>query len=158
MKLKDIAKLKKEKWAKLGGKLVTRIIEDAGKGISQDGSGESRDFKAYSYDYAVKKKAGKAAPKGVSADRQTSPPNLRLTGEMLGSLKVQRATTESVEINYRSGLKVLGHSEKRGNKPKRNIYGLNNKNQEFVKDYINDEIDENITKYFKKKIIIDVKV
>ena len=126
MKLKDIAKVKKEKWAKLGGKLVTRIIEDAGKGISQDGDGDK--FPPYrSKKYKELKKAGKLV-KGVGISRQVNPPDLRLTGTMLGSLKVQRATTESVEINYRDGEKVIGHSKKRGNKPKRNIYGLNNKN------------------------------
>ena len=156
MKAKDIAKIKKSKWAELGGKLVTRIVEDADKGISQDGSGTK--FPAYNPEYALKKRTGKATPKGVSSSRQTSPPNLRLTGEMLNSLKVQKATTESVEINYRSGLKVIGHSKKRGNKPKRNIYGLNNKNQEFVKNYIEENIDERIVKFYKKKIIFDVKV
>lgn len=158
MKAKDIAKIKKSKWAELGGKLVTRIVEDADKGISQDGDGKRRDFEEYSFNYAKKKAAGKATPKGVSSSRQTSPPNLRLTGEMLNSLKVQKATTSSVEINYRSGLKVIGHSKKRGNKPKRNIYGLNKKNEQFVKDFIDKEIDDRIIKFHKKKIIFDIKV
>ena len=77
---------------------------------------------------------------------------------MLNSLKVQKATTSSVEINYRSGLKVIGHSKKRGNKPKRNIYGLNQKNEQFVKDFIDKEIDDRIIKFHKKKIIFDIKV
>ena len=33
MKLFDIAKIKKSKWLELGGKLVTRIVEDADNGI-----------------------------------------------------------------------------------------------------------------------------
>ena len=176
MKAKDIAKIKKGKWAELGGKLITRIVEDADKGISQDGNGEK--FPPYSKknagvgwktiktkkgnrsvfidSYFNLKKEGKLV-KGVGVSRQTNPPNLRLTGEMLNSLKVQKATTESVEINYRSGLKVIGHSEKRGNKPKRNIYGLNKKNEQFVKDFIEEEIDDRIVKFHKKKIIIDIK-
>ncbi len=158
MKLKDVTKIKKESWKELGGKLVTRIVQDSDSGISQDGSGQKRDFKPYSFDYAIKKKAGIPGPKGVSTDRQTSPPNLRLTGKMLNSLKVQRATANSVEINYRDGKKVIGHSKRRGKKPKRNIYGLNNKNQEFVKNYIEENIDERIIKFYKKKIIFDVKV
>ena len=40
MKAGDITKIKKGKWAELGGKLVTRIVEDADKGISQDGDGD----------------------------------------------------------------------------------------------------------------------
>jgi hypothetical protein len=156
MKSKDLVKFKKSQWLKLGGKLATRIVEDADKGISQDGDGDK--FPAYSTDYSLKKRIGKATPKGVSASKQTNPPNLRLTGTMLNSLKVQKATTESVEINYRDGEKVIGHSRKRGNKPKRNIYGLNNKNLQFVQDFINDNINDNIKKFNKKDIIIDVKI
>ena len=78
--------------------------------------------------------------------------------EMLNSIKAQKATTDSVEINYRSGLKVLGHSKKRGNKPKRNIYGLNDKNQRHVKDFIENVIDDRIIKFNKKKIKFDIKI
>jgi len=178
MKSKDLVKFKKSQWLKLGGKLATRIVEDADKGISQDGDGDK--FPPYSKrnagvgwrtiktkkgnrsifidSYFNLKKNGKATPKGVSASKQTNPPNLRLTGTMLNSLKVQKATTESVEINYRDGEKVLGHSKKRGNKPKRNIYGLNNKNLQFVQDFINENINDNIRKFNKKDIIIDVKI
>ena len=155
MKAGDITKIKKGKWAELGGKLVTRIVEDADKGISQDGDGDK--FPPYrSKKYKELKKAGKLV-KGVGISRQVNPPDLRLTGEMLNSLKVQKATTESVEVNYRSGLKVIGHSKKRGNKPKRNIYGLNKKNEQFVRDFIEEEIDERIIKFYKKRIIFDIK-
>lgn len=157
MKPRDITKFKKRQWAILGETLATKIVLDAEKGISQDGSGKSRDFKEYSYGYAKKKATGKVI-KGVGVDRQTSPPNLRLTGEMLGSIKAQKATTSSVEINYRSSAKVLGHSKKRGNKPKRNIYGLNDKNQQYVKDYISSEIDERIVKFNKKDIVFNIEL
>jgi len=147
-------------WLKLGGKLVTRIIDDSDNGISQDGSGSSRDFESYSYDYAIKKAAGKATPKGVSSSRQVSPPNLRASGEMLNSIKAQKATTDSVEINYRSGLKVLGNANPptKTNKPRRNIYGLNDKNWEFARDFIDDEIDQKILKFNRKKVFFDIKV
>ena len=158
MKLFDIAKIKKSKWLELGGKLVTRIVEDADNGISQDGSGNSRDFASYSPEYAFKKSKGKATRKGVSSSRQTSPPNLRLTGTMLNSIKAQRATTNSVELNFRDGLKVIGHSRKRGNKPKRNIYGLNAKNENFANNFIEDEINSNIFKFNRKSIKIDLKI
>ena len=156
MKPRDITKFKKRQWAILGETLATKIVLDAEKGISQDGSGRSRDFKEYSYGYAKKKAAGKVIK--AAADRQTSPPNLRLTGEMLGSIKAQKATTSSVEINYRSSAKVWGHSKKRGNKPKRNIYGLNDKNQQYVKDYISNEIDDRIVKFNKKDIVFDIEL
>ena len=157
MKVTSITKFKKRQWAILGETLATKIVQDAEKGISQEGCGKSRDFKEYSYGYAKKKAAGKVI-KGAGADRQVSPPNLRLTGEMLGSIKAQKATTDSVEINFRSGLKVIGHSKKRGKKPKRNIYGLNDKNQQYVKDYISNEIDDRIVKFNKKDIVFDIKL
>tara|TARA_R110002012_G_scaffold220627_1_gene392292 strand:+ start:833 stop:1309 length:477 start_codon:yes stop_codon:yes gene_type:complete len=156
MKTKDITKIKRSQWQELGGSIARRIVEDADKGISQDGSGTSRDFKEYSFAYAKKKAAGKAGPKGVSTSKQVSPPNLRLTSEMLNSIKAQKATSNSVEINYRSGLKVLGHSKRRGNKPKRNIYGLNDKNQKHVKDFIENVIDDRIIKFNKKKIVFKI--
>ncbi|QDP53922.1 MAG: hypothetical protein Unbinned202contig1002_51 [Prokaryotic dsDNA virus sp.] len=154
MKARDIPKFRK--WALLGGKLVTRIVKDAGKGISQDPDG--KPFPAYKESYANLKKIGKAGAKGTGKSRQINPPDLRLTGEMLNSIKAQKPTNDSVEINYRSGLKVLGHSKKRGNKAKRNIIGLNDKNWEFAKDFIADEIDDRIIKFYKKKVKIDLEI
>ena len=87
MKADDIAKQKAKDWLILGGKLVTRILEDTNKGISQDGDGRIKDFPSYTIDYALKKVKGIATKKGISKSRQVSPPNLRLTGVMLNSLK-----------------------------------------------------------------------
>ena len=145
-------------WLRLGGKLVTRIIRDSDDGISQDPDG--KPFKKYSKDYRILKKEGKATPKGVSSSRQVSPPNLRASGEMLNSIKTQRATRDSVEINYRSGLKVLGNANPPGktNKPRRNIYGLNDKNWEFARDFIDKEVDRKILKFNRKKVFFDIKV
>lgn len=151
MKIVDIAKFKRNQWLKLGGKLVTQIILDADKGISQDGDGIVRDFPKYTKEYALKKKAGKAGPKGVSNNRQTSPPNLRLTGTMLNSLKVKGASSNSVTLNYRDGAKFEGNA-----KNKRNVYGLNDKNQKVVSDYFDNIIGRNIIKFNKKDIIIDL--
>ena len=180
MLFKDIATIKKGKWLKLGGMLATRIVLDADNGISQDGAGKK--FPPYSRrnagvgwrriktkkgirnvfidSYYNLKKDGKAAPKGPGVSRQVSPPNLRLTSTMLNSIKAQRATKESVEINYRDGLKVLGNANppKKLKKPRRNIYGLNDKNWKFAGDFIADEIDLNIFKFSRKSIIMDVKV
>ena len=145
-------------WLRLGGKLVTRIVEDSDNGISQDPDG--RAFGKYSTDYRILKKAGKATPKGVSSSRQVSPPNLRASGEMLNSIKAQKATTDSVEIVYRSGLKVLGNANPpaKTNKPRRNVYGLNNKNWDFAGDFISDEIDQRILKFNLKKVFFDIQV
>lgn len=155
MKTKDILPFEVKQWLILGGKLVTRILEDTDRGISQDGSGTSRDFPGYSFNYAKRKAMGKAGPKGVSNNRQTSPPNLRLTGAMLNSLKAQKPTSSSVELNYREGKKFEGNAK---GKKRRNVYGLNNKNEEFVKDFFDKEIDDRIIKFSKKDIIIDLKL
>jgi len=157
-KPEKVIKHKKSEWLKLGGKLVTRIVLDADKGISQDPNGKK--FPPYKESYAIKKKAGKATPKGVSSSRQINPPNLRASGKMLGSISAKRATKDSVEIHYREGEKVQGNANPpaRLKKKKRNIYGLNDNNWEFAKDYINEIIDKKITKFNKKKVILEVKV
>ena len=144
-------------WLKLGGKLVTRIVNDSDRGISQDLDGHA--FKQYSKEYRTLKKAGKATPKGVSSSRQIAPPNLRASGEMLNSFKAQKATGDSVEINYRSGLKVMGNANPPSGtkKPRRNIYGLNEDNWGFARDFIDKEIDQKILKFNRKKVYFDIK-
>ena len=104
-------------------------------------------------DIVKQKVKGIATKKGISKSRQVSPPNLRLTGVMLNSLKAQRATSNSVELNYRDGLKFEGNA-----KNGRNVYGLNDKNEAFVKQYFEDIIDDRIIKFSKKDIIIDLNV
>jgi len=157
-KPEKIIKHKKSEWLKLGGKLVTRIILDADKGISQDPDGKK--FPPYKESYAIKKKAGKATPKGVSSSRQINPPNLRASGKMLNSISARRATKDSVEIHYREGEKVQGNANPpaRFKKKKRNIYGLNDNNWEFVADFFDNRIDERIVKFNKKDIILEVKI
>ncbi len=153
MKPKDVMPFNKRKWLELGGKLVTRILEDTEKGISQDGAGTK--FPNYSKSYADKKKIGKAGPKGDSNNKQVSPPNLRLTGTMMNSLKAQKPTNSSVELNYRDGLKFEGNAK---GKKRRNVYGLNNKNEDFVQEFFRDEIDDRIFRFNKKDIVIDLNV
>ncbi len=178
MKLINVVKTTSRDWKILGGKLATRIVKDAEKGISQDedgkkfppyskrnanvgfrviGKGQKRRT-IYIDSYENKKKNRRAAPKGVSADAQISPPNLRLTGKMLDSIKAQRPKPTSVEILFADGEKVIGHSKKRGNKAKRNIYGLNENNQQFVEDYLAKKIEDNILRYVAKDIIIDMDI
>ena len=152
VKFRDLLQTKKTQWLVLGGKLVTKILQDTVKGISQDGSGKSRDFPEYSFKYALRKSQGKATAKGKAKSRQTSPPDLRLTGKMLNSIKAQRATNISVELNYRQAKKVEDNA-----KMGRNIFGLNDKNEDFVQDYFDKIIDERIIKFAKKDIIISTK-
>ncbi len=174
MKTKDVMPFDVQGWLILGGKLVTRILQDTDKGISQDPSGKK--FPRYKASYAVKKakefknyqvsyktRSGKAVnfiakkrPKrlrGLSLNKQVNPPNLRLTGVMLNSLKAQKPTSSSVELNYRDGLKFEGNAKR-----KRNVYGLNDNNFEFVKEFFRDELDDRIIKFSRKDIVIDLKV
>jgi len=156
VKLFNVIKAEVKDWKILGGKLATRIVLDADKGISQDKDGKK--FPSYKKNYAISKAAGTITLpkelKGTGTDRQVNPPNLRLTGTMLDSIKAQRATTTSVEILYADGLKVIGHSKRRGNKPKRNIYGLNDKNQQFIENYFAKKMEKNISKFAEKDIEI----
>ena len=149
-KLENIVKHKKSKWLKLGGKLATTIVTDADKGISQDKDGKK--FPPYkNAKYKKLKKEGKLI-KGVGISRQVTPPNLRLTGEMLGSIHPKNATADSVEIIYRSGKKVRGNANPVTKKPfsrKRNIWGLNDKNWNHAKNFIEKEINNNIKKFNK---------
>tara|TARA_Y100000592_G_scaffold43276_1_gene68767 strand:+ start:7464 stop:7937 length:474 start_codon:yes stop_codon:yes gene_type:complete len=156
MKLFNVVKTTSTDWKILGGKLATRIVKDADNGISQDKDGKR--FPSYTVNYALLKSQGKAGLKGVSKDRQVSPPNLRLTGKMLDSIKAQNAKSTSVEILYADGEKVIGHSKKRGKKPKRNIIGLNDKNQQFVEDYFSKKIENNILRYVAKDIKINLDI
>lgn len=158
MKADKIIEIKTSSFKKLGGKLATRIVKDADKGISQDGSGRSADFKAYSEKYAFLKSKGLAGRKGVSKSRQINPPNLRLTNEMLNSIKAGNATDKYVDINFRDGDKVIGHSKRRGKRPKRNIYGLNDKNLSFAENFLENEINSNVDIFHRKSINLTVKI
>ena len=164
MKLFNVVKTDVKDWKILGGKLATRIVLDADKGISQDGKGTSRDFESYDFKYAKAKATGKVSLpkelKSVSTDRQISPPNLRLTGKMLDSIKAQNATKTSVEILYADGLKVMGNANPpaRLKKPRRNIYGLNDKNQKFIEDYLAKKMEDSILKFVAKDIKIKLEL
>ena len=180
MKLFNVVKTDVKDWKIIGGKLATRIVKDSDRGVSQDRKGDK--FPPYSNrnadigwrtiktkkgikrifidSYHNLKKSGKAAPKGVSASRQTSPPNLRLTGKMLDSIKAQNPTKTSVEILYADGLKVMGNAKPpaRLKKPRRNIYGLNETNQQFLEDYLSKKIENNILRYVAKDIKINLNI
>ena len=157
MRLHKIMEMQSKDWLHLGGKLAKAIVEDSDNGISQDGKGEK--FKAYKPSYAKKKLMG-AGPKGISVSRQISPPNLRLTGTMLDSIKAQNPTRESVEILFADGLKVMGNAKppSRLKKPRRNIYGLNEKNTQSIQDFIESKYNSKIKKFVAEIIEFDISV
>tara|TARA_R100001377_G_scaffold85331_1_gene71668 strand:- start:3780 stop:4238 length:459 start_codon:yes stop_codon:yes gene_type:complete len=151
MKTEDILKLPKSLWASVGGKAATKIVKDSDKGIGTDKNNKSYKFKKYSSEYALKKTSGKAGAKGVSTSKQTNPPNLRLTGQMLNSISAQKPTNIGVNILFRDGLKVKGNADKG-----RNIFGVNDKNEKEIIKNIANYVGKNIKKYASKPINVKV--
>ena len=151
MKPEDILKLPSSLWAKIGGKVATKIVKDSDKGFGTSETGKRYKFKGYTSKYATKKAAGKAGAKGVSKSKQTSPPNLRLSGQMLGSISAQKPTNVGVDIVFREGLKVKGNADN-----DRNIFGINDQNQKEIIKNISDFIGKNVKKYASKPINISI--
>ena len=142
-------------WARVGGRAATKIVKDADKGIgTRESSNKRYKFNTVPYNtkYATRKAAGKAAPKGVSTSKQTNPPNLRLTGQMLNSISAQKPTNVGVDIVFRDGLKVKGNAENKN--AKRNIFGINEQNEKEIVKNLSDYIGKNVKKYARKPINI----
>lgn len=152
MKAQDILNLPRSVWAKIGGKAATKIVNDSDKGYgTREGTNKRYKFKAYTTQYASRKSAGKAGPKGVGTGKQTSPPNLRLTGTMLGSISAQKPTNIGVDIVFRDGLKVKGNADN-----ERNIFGLNSENEDQILKNLSNVVGKNVNKYAKKPINITI--
>ena len=152
MKAQDILNLPRSVWAKIGGRAATKIVKDSDKGYgTREGTNKRYKFKAYTTQYASRKSAGKAGPKGVGTSKQTSPPNLRLTGTMLGSISAQKPTNIGVDIVFRDGLKVKGNADNG-----RNIFGLNSENEDQILKNLSDVVGKNVNKYAKKPINITI--
>jgi len=152
MKAQDILTIPRKIWATIGGKTVTRIVKDSDKGFgTNENTGKRQKFPGYTSSYSIKKSEGKAGPKGVSKSRQVNPPNLRLTGTMLNSIKADKATNVGVDIIYRDGLKVKGNADKG-----RNIFGVNDVNEKKIVKELSDYINRNSQKYASKKVSIKI--
>jgi hypothetical protein len=149
MKAQDMLNIPRSIWARIGGRAVTKIKQDADKGFGTNERGKRYKFKNYTESYKIKKAAGKAAPKGVSTSKQISPPNLFLTGTMLGSISAQKPTNVGVDIVFREGLKVKGNADMG-----RNIFGINQQNKKEIVKNLSDYIGKNVKKYARKPINI----
>lgn len=147
MRASEIIDIPVNVWKHIGGRAATRIVQGADEGKDKKG----KKFKAYTKSYAERKKTGKAGPKGVATSHQTSPPNLRLTGEMLGSISPGKATKSGVEIVFRQGAKVEGNA-KRG----RDIYGISPSNANEIEKTLSEHIGKNIKRYASKSIEIKI--
>jgi len=154
MKAQDILNLPRSVWAKIGGRAATKIVKDSDKGYgTREGTNKRYSFRTvpYTTQYVSRKSAGKAASKGVSTSKQTSPPNLRLTGTMLNSISAQKPTNIGVDIVFRDGLKVKGNADNG-----RNIFGVNSENEDQILKNLSDVVGKNVNKYAKKPINITI--
>jgi hypothetical protein len=156
MRAQDMIKFPASLWAKIGGRIATKIVtdSDAGFGISTSGKsvlGKKKKHKPYSAKYKILKAAGKAGPKNVSTDRQVSPPNLRLTNVMLGSIKAQKPTQTGVDVVFRDGMKVE-YNARMG----RDIYGISKDNEKRITNELSDFIGKQIGKYARDSINITI--
>tara|TARA_X000001382_G_scaffold4670_2_gene4196 strand:+ start:1808 stop:2269 length:462 start_codon:yes stop_codon:yes gene_type:complete len=152
MKAQNILTIPRKIWATIGGKTVTRIVKDSDKGFgTNENTGKRYKFSGYTSSYSTKKSEGKAGAKGVSKSRQINPPNLRLTGTMLNSIKAQKATNIGVDIIYRDGLKVKGNADNG-----RNIFGVNDVNENKIVKELSDYINRNVEKYANKTVNIKI--
>lgn len=167
MKAQDIVKFPKSLWAKVGGQAATKVVKDADKGKGYNKKfpaykthepfwftkklSNGKTVRVYAEDYPTRKAAGKAGPKGVSTDRQTSPPNLRLTGTMLNSISAQNPRETGVDIVYRDGIKVEWNA-KRG----RDIYGISKDSEKRIVEDLSNFIGKQIGKYAKDSITVTI--
>ena len=151
MKAQDILNLPRSAWARIGGKAATKIVKDSDKGFGTTEQGKRYKFKSYTETYKTRKASGKADLKGVSTSKQVTPPNLRLTGQMLNSISAQKPSNIGVDIVFRDGLKVKGNADNG-----RNIFGVNEQNQKEIINNLTNLIGKNVKKYASKPINITI--
>lgn len=166
MKLSDTVKLNKRIWDVAGNWALSRIREDASKGKPQSGSKNSysskgqpfayRDYKANSM-----KKFGRGPNKigagqrlkgyeGASINTVTNKVTANLTGETLRRITVKSAKNFT-ELNYQRGQVVEGLQDM-----DYNIQDLSSKNLTSTTNKISEYIGNNIKKYAKDDMIINV--
>ena len=143
----------------LGDRSIKRIIEDAGKGILQDG--ETHTYKNYDRfshaDYKSRRMAGYRVPrlkqyKGKSiTSTQTKAVDLTVTGSMFRSANPIKATPESVVIRYREGDKVQGNAEH--GYP---VDTLRDKNLDLAAQDIEKEIGKDIDKWSREHLKFEI--
>lgn len=109
MNLDRAFQLNRQFWRSIAAFGITIIKTRTARGIGITENGDSYRFPEYTEAYADLKSRGfrsltgeRYAPYGgVSLNRQVHPPNLRLTGDMLGDLKLRAADTSKAIIGWR---------------------------------------------------------
>ena len=159
MKISDIPVPNKRVMGKLAQDCIDVIQGDASKGKFQDGQ-SALNYKSDTYKkYKANSMRGKTNKKlkafrNQSTDTQTFPVNMRLTGRTLRGMRASSSKRTAI-ITYDRGEIVLGNKNRRNKKHSYDIYGLSDKNQEFIADRFGKELlDRNIKKYVSKTTII----
>ena len=164
--MKEILKIKKDFWQRLGVKVKQWITEDADNGILQNGTFHyvSEQYKKYKANYMNKFGTGKKnagagkklkSVKGQSVvSNRTSSVDMKLTGRTLKGLKPIATTGDSVTMAFNpiDSDKIIGNEEKYN----RVIAGLSEKNTKKALDMFSSEIDKNLAVWSKKEIKIYV--
>lgn len=90
---------------------------------------------------------------GVSIRSNSSTPNMLLTGQTIDGLEYKSSTATSLTMSYKDKDKEkIENNELLG----RSITTLNNKNQDFVVNQLEDELSKNITDWERDKIILSI--
>jgi hypothetical protein len=149
----------KQFWKKIAVKAIDHIKVRTQKGIDREG----KPFPPYSENYAELKqfgfkptiggkKAGRVAHKGLSLERQISPPNFRLRGFTMRDLHLFAATAAHAIIGWRGEFAqiVSAHEEKK----KYKVGGIE---PEFESKLV-DEADAYFVNRWNKQKDIEIKV
>ena len=155
-KLKDVLKIRKSAWMKLGIFIKKWITTDAMVGVVQ---GKQRPYKSQSYkDYKSRGMRRKTDGKLLKSMNNHNPKNtltknvnMMLTGRLFKGLKPVSSTYHSVTMSYNaSDADKIEGAEDNGT----NIRTLSPKNQRNVKKEIMIMLDKPIKEYVNEKIII----
>ncbi len=140
-----VFKLDRKTWKKVNAAAITIIKVRTAKGIDRTG----RRFPPYSPKYVKLKGRGHTrlsdgkkykSMSGKSTSRKTNPPNFRLTGETLNSLRELGVTRKRGIIGWQgeTAVRVSAHEE-RG---KYRIGGVSEKDMKILTGIVADEIDK----------------
>ena len=170
-RLKDIAKLSNDFWNNMGVVAMTLIRKRTQKGIDRNGNA----FPAYKASYATKKAkefknvqvsfrdrsgrgvnfTAKERPKklrGISLERQISPPQFELTRRTMRDLNIIAVSTTGVSIGWRKNAAfIIRAHEERG---KYKVGGMHPKGL----DKLTKLLDKEISKRFNDARAVNINV
>lgn len=122
-------------WNKAGALVITLVTARTQKGIDYDG----KPFPEYSKGYADLKSSGFTTKdgkrykqyKGVALERQTNPPNFRLTGKTMRSTRILAQTPYGVAVGWQGReANIVSANDTR--KKARKVGGLSEKDLDVI--------------------------